>query len=111
MIERRIYKLTLNDIRCYVYYILKKHRNYYFMIEQTDLNNPDSLSEIYADRDGYDRPNCSAFMFGALNPYGTFLISYEVIHKYEYYVDYNEFCQMLYDYIQKEYKEQYLTSD
>ncbi len=108
-IERHIYKLTLGDIRQYVYLISKKRKNYCFMIEQNDLNNPDSMSEIYADRDGYDKPCCSDFMFGASNPYGTFLVSYEVVKEYDYYVDYDEFCQMLYDYIQKEYKERYLT--
>lgn len=110
-IERRIYKLTLGDIRQYVYLMMKRQSRLCFMIEQNDLNNPDSLSSIYADRDGYDKPYCSAFMFGESNQYGTFLVAYEVTEKYDYFVDYDTFCQMMYDYIQKEYRDMYLTND
>ncbi len=101
-IERRIYKTTLNDIKRYVMLCSKGvfHGHKYVMLETDHLEN----IEFYIDTRGLDRPYCSAFMFGKITPLKTYLVSYEVCGEYDYYVDYDVFCEMLYNYIQQEYK-------
>lgn len=107
-IERRIYKATLEDIRKYVGLRSKGHYKKYVMIENSFLNDPDSNSEIYIDTLGPDRANCSSTMFGEITPDKTYLINKDICGRYCYYVDFDEFCEKLYKYIQVEYRERYL---
>lgn len=109
-IEKRIYKATLEDIRQYVAFCSKglQHGFKYVMIENNFLNSPESSSEIYIDSFGLDRPYCSATLFGTITPTKTYLIDRDICDRENEYVEYDEFCERLFKYIQEEYRERYL---
>lgn len=102
-IERRLYKTTLNDIKRYVTLCSKGiwHGCKYVMLETDNLPNV----EFYIDMQGPERPHCSALMFGKITPSRTYLVSHAICGEYEYYVSYEDFCELLYAYIKENYKD------
>lgn len=109
-IERRIYKTSLDDIKRYINICSQGdwRGNKYVMIEQNEYWDPETSSEIYVDTQGTDRPNCSAIYFGKITPARTYFINKDICGEYSKYVDFDEFCEMVFDYIKEEYWDKYL---
>lgn len=103
-IERNLLKVTLNDIKRYVCLALKNHATQYVMLENDFKGQLTSNSEIYIDKQGPNRPFCSATCYATISPSGTFRINKDICGDCEHWVEYDEFCTMLYNYIVEEYQ-------
>lgn len=98
--ERKLLNVTLEDVKNYVRESMTYGIMQYVMLENDGKGNKNSNAEIYIDNLGTDRPFCSNTCFGRISPENTF----QIMEGVENWIDYEEFCKALYNYIVEEYQ-------